>query len=83
MKIIWHIIYIYFLISWFFSLLHRSFDDGKHGGLQQIVARLMLVSQAVACTQQGRRNISFRCYRSLVDINATLHSIFASIEKSD
>ena len=43
------------------------FIASKHGGLQQIVARLMLATLSLFYVQ-GRENQTFLCYRSLVDI---------------
>ena len=59
------ILYIHCPISWI-SLFQRSNDAGKHGGLQQIVAKLTHI-----CRYPINRvvvNRSFHCYRSLVTL---------------
>ena len=47
-------VYIYIYIYIFFDellLFRSSFECGKHGGLQQIVARLMYTTPGVSFTQ--------------------------------
>ena len=52
--------------------LSVHFNAGKHGGLQQIVARLMHATLPVSCIEGCENQIVPRLHRSLVNVNATL-----------